>query len=384
MKIIHGHPDFLWWRTVGTMIGGMVGVGVLGLPYAFAQSGWSVGLTMLLVLGFLLMILNFMYAEVVEQTPGRHRLAGYVQKYLGKIPARFAAVIFAFYAWGAMLAYILVGGDFLYTLLFPVFGGSLLTYQLAMAAMSSFLTFGGIKKMAKIESVIVGVLIFLFAFMILVSFPSLEPRNVLSIHLNNWFVPYGVLFFALSGLGVIPEMKDVLGSHRRHELPHTILFGQLIIIALYALFALAVVGVTGPLTTESAFDGLASVFGRTFAVAGSLLGSITILSIFSVVSIELQDAFRFDYKIPQKLAWFITVLIPIAFLLFGVSHFVDLISFLGGVFGGIIGILVALMYRKMRCEGLCPIHKCLRVPHFVIWLLIAIFVGGIIQTIVNF
>lgn len=381
MKIIHGHPDLLWWRAVGTMIGGMVGVGVFGLPYAFAKSGWPLGFTMLLVLGFFIMLLNFMYAEVVEQTPGRHRLAGYVKEYLGKIPARLVAVLFAFYAWGAMLAYVLVGGDFLHTLLFPLLGGSLFTYQLAMAILSSFLTFGGIKKMVKAETVIVGVLIFLFTFMILAALPSLEPRNIFSVHLTNWFIPYGVLFFSLSGLGVIPEMKDVLGARRRHELPHTILFGQMFIVLLYALFALAVVGVTGALTTESAFDGLALMFGRTFAVAGALLGSITILSIFSIVSIELQDTFRFDYKIPQKLAWFLTVIVPIILLLLGISRFIDLIGFLGAVFGGLTGIVVALMYRKMRCEGLCPIHKCLRVPHFVIWLLIAIFAGGIIQTI---
>ncbi|MFA6131493.1 MAG: aromatic amino acid transport family protein [Patescibacteria group bacterium] len=384
MKIIHGHPDFAWWRTVGTMIGGVVGVGVFGLPYAFAQSGWWLGLTMLLVLGFLIMLLNFMYAEVVEQTAGRHRLVGYVKNYLGVWPANLMGVVFIVYAWGAMLAYILIGGDFLYTLLSPLLGGPLLAYQLVMAALSAILTFGGIKKLAKLETFIVGGLIFLFVFIILLSLPSIEPRNIMSIHWSGWFAPYGVLFFALSGLGVIPEMKDVLDARRRHELPHTILFGQVFIIALYALFTLAVVGVTGPATTPSAFDGLASMFGRTFAVAGSLLGSVAVLSIFSIVSIELQGILRFDYKINQKTAWLLTVIVPVVFLLLGVSQFIELISFLGAVFGGLIGIIVVIMYEKMRNAGLCPIHKCLNVPHFIAWLLVAVFIGGIIQTIFNF
>jgi len=381
MKIIQGHPDFAWWRTVGTMVGGMVGVGVFGLPYAFAQSGGLIGISMLLALGFLIMLLNFMYAEVVEQTPGRHRLVGYVKNYLGQWPANLMALVFIPYAWGAMLAYILVGGDFLHTLLAPLLGGPLLAYQLSLAAFSAVLTFGGIKKLAKLETFIVGGLIFLFVFMILASLPFLEPRNILAAHLGNWFVPYGVLLFALSGLGVIPEMKDVLGARRRHQLPHAILFGQVVVVALYGLFALAVIGVTGPATTPAAFDGLASMFGRTFAVVGSLLGSIAILSIFSLVSIELQDIWRFDYKINQKISWLLTIIAPVIFLLFGVSQFVELIGFLGAVFGGLIGIVVVIMYEKMRQAGLCPIHKCLRVPHFVAWLLITIFVGGIIQTI---
>lgn len=366
------------------MIGGIVGVGVFGLPYAFAKSGWGLGFVMLLLLGFLFMLLNFMYAEVVERTPGRHRLVGYAQRYLGKTFSRIIGLVFVLYAWGAALAYILVGGDFLHTLLSPLLGGPLLIYQLLIAALSAVLTFGGIRKLAKIEGMVVGVLVFLFTFMILVSLPSLEPRNILSIHWSDWFVPYGVLLFALSGLGVIPEMKDVLGARRRHELPHTILVGQVFIIVLYALFALAVVGLIGPATTESAFDGLASMFGRTFAVAGSLLGSITILSIFSIVSVELQNILRFDYKVPQRAAWFLSVIVPVVLLLFGLSHFIDLIGFLGAVFGGAIGIAVALMYEKMRRDGLCPTHTCLNVPRFVTWLLVAVFVGGIIQTFLGF
>lgn len=384
MKIINGHPDLAWWRTVGTMIGGVVGVGVFGLPYAFAQSGWWLGLTMLLVLGFLITLLNFMYAEVVEQTSGRHRLVGYVKNYLGRWPANLMGVVFAVYACGAMLAYVLIGGNFLHTLLSPLLGGSLIAYQLIMAACSACLTFGGIKKMAKLETFVVSGLIFLFVFMIILSLTSFEPRNIMSVHLSGWFAPYGVLFFALSGLGVIPEMKDVLGAKRRHELPHTILFGQFLILALYALFTLAVVGVTGSATTPSAFDGLTSMFGRTFAVAGSLLGSVVVLSIFSLVSVELQGVLRFDYKINQKIAWLLTVSVPVILLLLGFSQFIELISFLGAVLGGLMGIIVVIMYEKMRRAGFCPVHRCLNVPKVIVWLLIAVFAGGIIQTIFKF
>ncbi|KKT71743.1 MAG: Aromatic amino acid permease [Candidatus Uhrbacteria bacterium GW2011_GWE2_45_35] len=366
------------------MIGGMIGVGVFGLPYAFAQSGWALGFVMLLVLGFLIFLINIMYAEINVQTSGQHRLSGYVKKYLGPNWSHFAAAMFVPYAWGAMLAYMLVGGDFLHTLLSPLLGGELLVYQLVTAILAAMITFGGIKKLAKIEFWIICALLFLFVFMILVSLPSLEWRNVSSLHFENWFLPYGVIFFALSGLGVIPEMKDILGERRLKELPQIVFAGQILILILYALFALAVVGVTGPATTPAAFDGLASMFGQTFAIAGSLLGSIIIISIFSVVSIEMQDVFRFDYKINQKISWALASFVPVLLLFLGIHQFVELIGFLGAVFGGVIGILVVVMYRKMFYGGHCKTRECLKIPALVSWLLMAIFAGGIIQTIIGF
>lgn len=380
MKRLPWHFDFNWWRAVGTMIGGVVGVGVFGLPYAFMKSGWSFGLLMLLILSCFLLLLNLMYTEVILQTQGRHRLVGYIKKYLGVNASHLVTVTFVPYAWGALLAYLIVGGDFLYTLLSPFFGGPIIIYQIIIALFSAILTFGGIKKLAKLESIIVCALLFLFVFIILLALPSLEWRNVSALHFNNWFMPYGVLFFALFGMGVIPEMKEILGQREKKELPSAVLTGQVVILCIYALFTLAVVGITGPLTTPAAFDGLANVFGRTFAVAGSILGVITIISISSIVSIELQDVCRFDYRLSQKVSWFIAAFVPLVLLLLGFNKFIDLIGFLGAIFGGFTGILVVIMYQKMRRSGLCETHHCLRVPAFIPWLLIAVFSSGIVFT----
>ncbi len=383
MNRYHGHPDITWFRAVGTMIGGVVGVGVFGLPFAFAQSGWCLGLLILLALGGLLLVLNLMYAEINIQTPGKHRLVGLVKKYLGSGWSHFATAIFIPYSWGAMLAYMLVGGDFLYALLSPLFGGPIIIYQVAIALLAAALTFGGVKKLAKMEFGVILALLFLFVFIILVSLPSLTWQNISPLHFSNWFVPYGVIFFAMSGLGVIPEMKEVLGNRHKKDLPHTVLVGQVLIFILYALFTLAVVGVTGAATTEAAFDGLATKFGPIFAVAGSLLGAITVVSIFSIVSIEMQDIWRFDYKLSQKKSWALAAFVPIIILFFGFNKFVDLIGFLGAVFGGVIGILVVIMYQKMRRD--CPnlAHCSMKVPQVVVWLLVAVFAGGIIQTVLG-
>jgi amino acid permease len=56
------HPDVKLLRAVGMMIGAIVGVGVFGLPYAFAQSGVALGLVWLIAIGGLLTCLQLMFA----------------------------------------------------------------------------------------------------------------------------------------------------------------------------------------------------------------------------------------------------------------------------------------------------------------------------------
>ncbi len=380
MLVFPGHPNLPWYRSVGTMIGSVVGVGVFGLPYALSKSGYVLGLLELLAVGFLLLLLQLLYAEIVVQTPGKHRIAGYVKLYLGHPWDRVVTVLFAFSAWGAMVAYMLVGGGFLHTLLSPIFGGTLFWYQLGMAILAACLTFGGISKLAKMEAVVVGALLFLFAFMILAALPSIQFKNLLQGNVSQWFAPYGVVFFALSSLGVVPEMKEVLGKQIR-KLPQAVVTGQTVIVLLYALFVFAVVGVPGSDTTERAFEGLATTLGPSFALIGSFLGSLTVLSVFSLMAAQLQGILRFDYGIPLRKAWLAAILVPVSLFLFGVRAFIELIGFTGAVFGGLLGLFILATYVRMRRSSVCQIHHCLTLPRILTWLIVAVIIGGIFETV---
>jgi amino acid permease len=374
------HPNLPWWRAIGVMVGAIIGVGVFGLPYAFAQSGYVVGLIALFLIGGLLATLQLMIAEVAIQLPGHRRFVGYVERFLGKRWKRVTAILFSAYAWGAMVAFMILGGTFLHTLVSPLLGGNIFWYQLAMVAVPAFFTWRGIAHLARLELLVVGVLLTLFVSLIIYLAPSIDAGNLLMIHPENWFFPYGVVIFALSGLGAVPEMKDVLGKQAK-RLPHAVVIGQAIVVALYALFTLAVVGVSGDATTEEAIKGLAPVLGSSLVVVGSLLGLVAVSSIFSVLAVELQSTFRFDFHLPLRHAWALTLGVPLALFLLGLREFIELIGFLGGAFGGVLGITVVCVYEKMRRSPLCQTHRCLNVPRFVSWTLICAFAFGILQTV---
>lgn len=367
-----------FFRAVGMMIGAIVGVGVFGLPYAFSKSGFGLGLLEMVLIVILLTIMQFMLAELVLQSYGSDRLVGLVKDRLGKTWSFVTLLAMLFGIWGAMIAYMIIGGRFLYILLDPVFGGPEILYSFIIAVISSFLIYKGLRFASKIESVVVVALLFLFLFIIVVSFPHVKAENLFTLDLSKAFVPYGVILFSLAGIGIVPEMKDVLGRKHKNKLGQAILVGMSVIALLYVTFAFAVVGVTGGATTSVAFDGLITVLGSGFGIVATLLGSLTILSIYMVLGIEMLNTFKFDFKIKHFNAWLLVVSVPIILFIAGLREFIELVGFVGSVFGGILGIMIALSYLKLKKSGWCKTHHCLNLPIPLVWLVVVLFSGGMI------
>ena len=164
------------------------------------------------LLGGLLVVLQLMLGEIVAQTPGHHRLVNYIGIYTGRFWKWVTLVALSLGVWGAMLAYMLVGGTFLHLLLSPILGGGEAVYSYALAIIASALVFGGLVLASRIEYLVVGALLFLFTFIILASLPLVDVSHYTTLDLKEFFIPYGVILFSLSGMGIVPELKDVLGK----------------------------------------------------------------------------------------------------------------------------------------------------------------------------
>lgn len=378
------HPDFKFLRAVFMMIGGIVGVGVFGIPYAFAQSGFQIGFLELLVVGLVLLSVQFMYAEIALQTEGHTRLVGYVKKYLGHPWNIFCAVAVCVSVWGAMLAYMIIGGKFLFHVFSPVIGGSILFYSYGILCIAALLIYRGLRFASYIESFVMIVLLSLFVFLIILCIPSIQFSHLAFSNPSKWFLPYGVILFALSSVGIVPEMREVLGLSAKKNLLKAILYGFTIIVVLYALFAFAIVGVSGGQTTNIAFDGLIPLFGSTFILIASVLGSMTVLSIFMMLGIQLQNILQVDFFFSKKTAWMVTVLVPFLVFAFGVREFISIIGFIGSIFGGIIGIFIVSCYLQMKKRKTEQTIQCFRISNRFAWIAICFFLGGIFFTLYSF
>lgn len=378
------HPNIPFWRAVAIMVGSVIGVGVFALPYAFSQSGFLIGASFLLGMAILLGTMQLMYGEIALQTPGTHdRLVGYVRRYLGRQASRIALVALFGTLVGAMLAYIIVGGEFLNVLISPLFGGSPFIYSLVFAGLIGVLTWKGFSSLAKMELVVMTVLVFLFAFMSLAALPSVEWSNLVYTNSANAFVPYGVILFSMAGLAAVPEMESILGKKAKYLLPKAIVFSLSVIALVYLVFTFSVVGALGEATTPTALPGLVALLGPAFGVVGSFMGTLTLISIALMVNGEMQNTFKYDLAMPKWAAWLIVSGVPPLLYLLGIRELSTLVGFVGALFGGVLGIMIVLTYEKMRRSPLCAEHKCLEVPHVLSWTVIAVFFVGIVWEIIS-
>lgn len=370
-------------RAVGTMIGSIVGVGIFGLPFAFAQAGYGVGLLVLLVLVGLNALLLLMYTDIVVHTPGRHRLAGYVSAHLGKGWGRFGLVALAVGVWGSMTAYLMAGGRFLSLLFETTSPAAETTFGLLVLAAVAVISYCGMKVASRAEVAILGILLFLLAFIAVSASSVAHPANLMPAHWDKLLLVYGVVYFSLNGgVAAIPEMKEIMGSGAR--LPHAVMIGMGWVLAIYALFTLSVVAATGTGTSAFALDALVPLLGGTFETVGSALAVVSVLSIFTLVSIALRHAFQFDLGLRKHTAWALTFLPPAILYLAGLRSFIGLIGFVGSVLAAGVGILVVATYESMRSSGVCRDHACVDLPRVCSVAVVGVYLIGMILTVAQY
>ena len=367
-----------FWATTFTLTGTIIGAGILGLPYVFAKSGFLVGLFWLIVLGAVMIFVNLSLGEITLRTKGRHQLAGYAKRYLGKWGKRamFFAMIFGIYS--ALLAYLVGEGESLAKIIpgntSPIFFG------IAFWLIMTLLLREGLKGLKKVETWgVIGIIIIVFGIFIKFA-PSINTANLMVWNSANFTIPIGVVMFALLGFTSIPELRNEIKGKEK-LLKRAIIIGSLIPIVLYILFSAVFIGVLGANISEVATLSLGPFV--------TILGIFTMLTSYFVLSFSLRNTFKYDMKISKQSAFILTSLVPLV-LYFLISKF-SIVGFtfilgLGGVIsGGTTGILILLMARKAKSTTRNGKNPEIRVPinWTVIIILSAIFITGIILQLVS-
>ncbi len=357
----------------------IVGVGLFSLPYIASKVGFVIILGYFLVLGVIVTVIHLIFGELSLATPDFKRLPGFAKVHLGEWAKKITMFSTVFGISGAILAYLIVGGEFLNSLLFPIFGGSNFFYNYLYFFLGAVLIFFGIKAVAKIGfwSLILFFLI-LFAIFVrghylintsnFIAFPS---------NLSDLFLPYGPILFSLSGAALIPEAEEMLKKNKE-LLKKVIIISTIIPIIISLFFIYLIWGITGPLTTQSALTGLKSYLGDGIVNMALFLGFLTTFTSFIALGLTLKKILWYDFGFPKNLAWFLTCFVPLGLFILGFQSFIRVIGLVGAIALGIEGILILLMYRKLLLKRE-EIKKSL-----LVFPLIMIFVFGIIYELIYF
>ena len=193
--------------ALATFLGTVIGVGLFGLPYTASKIGFIPIIFYFIGLCLLAIIIHLLYGEVVLRTNGRHRLPGYAEIYLGKGWKLVSAISAIAGLTGAILAYIVIGGQFLTDLFEPIFGGNQIIFTLIYFASGILLIYLGTKSVSRTELIMIVLFFAIIILIFLRVLPQINYSFFSGFDLKYFFLPYGVILFSLWGASIIPEIK---------------------------------------------------------------------------------------------------------------------------------------------------------------------------------
>ncbi len=334
-------------------------------------------------LGAIVVFLHLLYGEIILRTRDNHRLPGYTEKYLGRPWKPLVSIIEILGSFGALLVYIILGGQFLFLVFQSFFGGSYPLYVFLFWFIFSFVIFRGLKLIGPLELLLDGLLIAVLLSVVFIGLPSFNLGNLTPVSWADFFLPYGIFLFAISGAIAIPEMKDELGSNRR-LLRSAIIMGTLLSVGISALFGGVIAGITGGDTTVDALGGLQKVLGGGIVKFVAFFGFLSIATSFSVLGVYLKDVFALDFNINKGTAGLLVVLIPVVAFGLGLQSFVKIIGFLGSVTVALSSIAIIFIFIAAKKKGdLEPEYQIAPRRLLLIGLVILFAIGFIHQLIFN-
>lgn len=380
------HHSKHYYAAIATLLGTIIGAGVLGIPYVVAQAGFWVGALNIAVLGAVAMMVYLYFGEVVLRTPGNHQLSGYAEIYLGKWAKYLIMFSMMFGIYSALIAYIIGEGQ----TLFALFGGNPMYWQVGYLFVISVFVYFGIRAVEKSELVLGMCMLAVVTLIIILLVPNVQASNLNNFHITKFFLPYGVVLFAFLGMGVVPELKEEL-SHNRKLMKSAIIIGVLIPLVIYLLFALTVVGSIGlerfsslPPDERMANVALGNFMGNEFWVLGNLFALFTMATSFIALGMALKEMYIYDFKLKNRTAWLLTCLVPLAIALSGMAHFIEAISLSGVVSGGIDIIVILLMAGVAKKIGQRKPEYTIPINIPVSIIITVLFVVGIVWHLIDF
>jgi len=336
-------------QAILILSGMIIGVGMFGIPFSFMQAGFWLGMLELVIIAGVVTALHLLYGEIVLHTGPLHRLPGYIKVHLGDRASLIAWGSALFGIIGTLLAYIVLGSLFLGHLLAAVGIDGTGIAVWVMVTSGAAITFIPLKRGVLINGALTAVLIGLLVFLVIELAPGIRPEKLEGFFPAQFFAPYGVLLFALSGGVVIPDLITFLGKER-HRARRAIALGTLIPAALYGVFALAVVGVAGTGVSEDAIQGLLPFAGSRVVLLGNLIGFLAVFTSYIVLGASFQALLRIDFRLPRLSAWFAASAAPLLLYLLGFNSFLPIIGAVGAGAVGVDGTLLVIAYHRMQQE----------------------------------
>jgi amino acid permease len=318
---------------------------------------------------------NLLYGEVVLRTHERHQFVGYVKKYLNPWAQKLNLFTFWIAVYGALIGVIIISGNFLSNVLSFYFHFSPFAFSTIFLVAVSALVLKGLKTVSKFDFFMMLLFGFITALVTIFGAKHIAFANYALTMKDFWFLPFGVVLFAMNSMPGVPLAREVLVDSE-NKLKKALIFGTLIPAVLYLLFTFVVVGISGDNTSPDAISGLLGYLGPWVVFIGSLFGFLTSSTIFLNLATALKKSFWQDFHFKHGWAWLLVILPPYLLYLSGIRNFIDIIGLVGGVAVSLEAILLVFVYISAKRNGDRIPEYSIRLPRPVLYLVILVFVAA--------
>ncbi|MFA6447721.1 MAG: aromatic amino acid transport family protein [Patescibacteria group bacterium] len=325
------------------LLGTIVGAGVFGLPEVFARTGILGGSLLFFAVLVLAILLHLLFTDVVLNVPGKHRIPGYVGVVLGRKMYWIAGLSVFLKISGTILAYIILGGEFLSMLSRNVFGEQIWIWSLIFWIIGALIVFFGLKVVAVVESELTWLLIGFMLFSLLVLFPFVNWNLFGQMHANGLFNAFGVIFFSVMGISIMPDLVD-LAHRKQSDSRKGIFLGTLLAGILSWLFGIFIAGVYPNI--HSVRD-IQLVFPPIFWWLIPAIGLLAVITSYITMAQALKLTLHIDLKLGSIAAWIITILFPFLLYVFVSRDLLTTLGFVGGVLTAFVALLLCICAYKV-------------------------------------
>ncbi len=336
--------------ALGTFTGTVIGVGMFGLPYVAAGTGFFPFLLFLLAMAPVVAIIHLRFAKVVIGTKERERIPGYVGKYLGTGWKKVSWVISVCALTGALVAYLVVGGTFFQLLLSPLVQLDTFSAVALFFLCGSLLILFGVRSVSFVDLLLMALLGLLLVILFVAGLPHFSAVELATARWSSLPAAYGIILFSYWGLTLIPEATELVAK-REAAVRGVVIIGLAISAVVYTLFTVTVLATTGALTTPDALTGFVRVVGPGIVAAAALLGFIATFTSYISLGLALRETLQLDFRLPAPASVGITIVVPFGLYLLGIQNFLEIVSVTGAVLlasEGILTLMVSEAFHRKR------------------------------------
>ncbi|HUC31435.1 MAG TPA: aromatic amino acid transport family protein [Candidatus Paceibacterota bacterium] len=310
-----------------------IGEGVFAVPYIIQASGWVVALGYFIAVIAIVSVAHILYLRTLAAMDEKERLLGLARKYFGSTGfwIGFVAIVIGLLL--GFVAYLLLGTQFL-QILFPGLSpaAALGIFWVLLAC----LVWGSEGRIARFEAIGIALVSFAILFIFFSGHPASVLGNVPLAVPANFFLPFGVVIFALAGWTSVEPVYELVYKNEGEKsglssAPFAVFaIGTAFAGLLYWLFAAGVIG-TVPHVAMDTISGIASwpLWRKDILAAVGLL-SVSVVSV--PIAREIRGAMEKDLGWNTFVSRAAIVILPLAAVLAGFNNFLSIVDIAGGVF----------------------------------------------------